>query len=170
MFAQRGFKEATVEQIAARAGVTKGSFYSHFQSKHDIILAACDHYYRTYHRRVQSQLTPLVDPLERLRHVVEFSVYVCVIDRPNRVFTTEIFALALQDKEVRAGWTRFYDSVRELYVGLLSAAKKNGQVATDNPLAAVDLMLTAVERGSNSERPLSLTLPSQPSSRRSSKG
>lgn len=40
VFAQRGFSEATVDEIAAAAGIAKGTVYLYFSSKRDIYLAA----------------------------------------------------------------------------------------------------------------------------------
>lgn len=145
LFSDQGFDAVTIDQIAAEAGVTKGSFYSHYQSKRAIVLAACQHYYRSYQQQVFSEIARLNNPLEQLRTVVEMSVRTCVIDRGTRVFTTEIFALSLKDEHVRASWRQFYDSVREIYIGLLTAAKTVGLSSVDEPRAAVDLMLAAIE-------------------------
>jgi AcrR family transcriptional regulator len=145
VFAERGFRESSVDDIAARAGVTKGSFYSHYPSKRAIVLAACNHYYRAYHQRVRTQLASLVDPLRRLRSVLEYGVRTCVADRQTRVFTTKIFALSLKDDAVRAGWAQFYDTVRQQYVELVLAAVAAGQLESHDPDAAVNLMLAAME-------------------------
>lgn len=145
LFAERGFDKVTIDDIATRAGVTKGSCYSHFRSKHEIVLAACSHYYRTYQQRVQAEIAPLADPLARLRRMLEYSVRSCVIDERNRVFTTEVFALSLQDEPVRNGWAQFYDTVRETYVGLVLAAQATGELQVADTRAAVDLMLAAME-------------------------
>lgn len=40
VFATRGFSEATVDEIAAEAGIAKGTVYLYFSSKKDIYLAA----------------------------------------------------------------------------------------------------------------------------------
>src|SRR5580704_4745459 len=40
VFAMRGFSEATVDEIAAAAGIAKGTVYLYFSSKRDIYLAA----------------------------------------------------------------------------------------------------------------------------------
>jgi AcrR family transcriptional regulator len=145
LFGERGFDDVTIDEIAAKAGVTKGSFYSHYKSKREIILAACQHYYRMYQKCVHSEIAALTDPLERLRTVIETAVRTCVIDSSTRVFTTEIFALSLKDEQVRAGWLQFYDSVREHYIGLLTAVQAAGQASAANPRTAVDLMLAAIE-------------------------
>ncbi len=145
LFCERGFGEVTIDEIAARAGVTKGSFYSHFKSKHEVILAACSHYYRAYQQKVHAELARSSDPLQRLRSILELSVRTCVMDRGGRVFTTEIFTLSQQDEEVRNSWAQFYDSVRETYVGLVLAAKASGQLDVTDPRRAVDLMLAAIE-------------------------
>ena len=145
LFAARGFDEVTIDEIAAHVGVTKGSFYSHYKSKHEIVLAACSHYYRRYQRRIQEELVPLTDPAERLRRVLEISVRTCIVDERNRMFTTEIFALSLKDDQVRKGGAQFYDTVREMYVGLLMAAQASKQIGGADPRRAVDLMLAAIE-------------------------
>lgn len=145
LFAERGFEDVTLDEIAARAGVTKGCFYSHYRSKREILLAACTHYYRTYQRRVQAELAPLIDPLVRLRRATELSVATCVSDRRGRGFTTEVFALSLRDADVRQGWMQFYDSVREMYVGLMLGVQAAGLIDAADPRPAVDLMLATIE-------------------------
>ena len=42
VFAERGFYGASVEDIAERAGFSKGAFYSNFESKDDLFLAVLD--------------------------------------------------------------------------------------------------------------------------------
>ena len=44
LFAEHGFGKVNLDQIAARAGVTKGSLYWHYKNKKELMLAACNHY------------------------------------------------------------------------------------------------------------------------------
>ena len=39
VFARRGYHEATLDEIVARAGLSKGALYHHFSSKEDLFLA-----------------------------------------------------------------------------------------------------------------------------------
>lgn len=145
VFAEQGFAKVNLDQIAAHAGVTKGSLYWHYDSKKELILAACQHYYRQWHEDIHSVIAPVIQPLERLRAAIEFSVNSCVIDCRNRLFTTGIFMLMQEDAEVRAGWTQFYSSVREFYVGLVKAAQAAGALSAGDARREVDLMLEAME-------------------------
>jgi AcrR family transcriptional regulator len=43
LFAERGYEETTIEEIAHHAGVAVGGFYQHFASKRQILLVLMDH-------------------------------------------------------------------------------------------------------------------------------
>jgi AcrR family transcriptional regulator len=42
VIAARGFAQATLEEIAARAGMTKGAIYSNFEGKAELVMAVCE--------------------------------------------------------------------------------------------------------------------------------
>jgi AcrR family transcriptional regulator len=42
VFARRGYRAATLEEVAAEAGLTTGAVYSNFSGKHDLFLAALE--------------------------------------------------------------------------------------------------------------------------------
>lgn len=46
VFARRGFTAATLDDIAAAAGYTRGAFYVHFKTKEDVFFAVSDRYWR----------------------------------------------------------------------------------------------------------------------------
>lgn len=145
LFARKGVDGVNLDQIAAHAGVTKGSLYWHFRSKHELVKAACVHYYRNYQRQINEEIAHLTDPGARLRHTLKTAVRTCLFDEANRVFTMEIFTLAVHDAEIRRGWQQFYDSVRAFYIGLVKAAALAGAVRTADPEQTVNLMLAAME-------------------------
>ena len=145
LFSRRGIANVSLDQVASHAGVTKGSVYWHFQSKDELIKAACAHYYRDFHRRMNAEIAPVRNPLKRLERALRRSVRICLLDVENRVFTMDIWSLSLHDTEVRRGWQQFYDSVREFYIGLVRAAVLSGQLEIDNPERLVNLMLEAIE-------------------------
>ena len=145
LFAERGLDRVSLDEISTAAGVTKGSLYWHFNSKREVILAACAHYYRTYQSRVHHEAAQERDPVARLERILRFSVRSCLLDEGNRVFTMEIFRLAVHDAEIRRGWQQFYDSVRTFYIGLVEAARAAGGVEVADAGRAVEFMLATME-------------------------
>lgn len=145
LFAARGIRSVTLDDVAADAGVTKGSFYWHYKSKKELILAAAAFYYRDWQKRAHEEIASQSDPLEQLRRVWQVSIDMCLFDRARRTFSTEIFAMGLHDPEIRASWAQFYDSVRELYAGLILAAVKSGQLGNLEPRRMADWVLATFE-------------------------
>ncbi len=145
LFSEHGFKSVNLDTIAAHAGVTKGSLYWHYGSRKEVIVAACAHYYREWHRRFHAATSTATDPMQRLQQAVLCSVDNCILNRSMRVFVTEVFAMALHDEEIRAGWLQFLGAARESFVGLVEGARLAGAIPTTDSGRAVDLMLAAMD-------------------------
>jgi AcrR family transcriptional regulator len=142
LFSERGISNVSVDDVAAHAHVTKGSLYWHYDSKDALIKAACTHYYHAYHRRINTELAHITDPVKRLERTLDTAVSTCLEDRKNRIFTTEIFSLAVHDGELRRSWRQFSDQVREFYIGLVKAATGLG---TKQAERRADFLLSAME-------------------------
>ena len=145
LFSDRGIDRVRLDDIAASAGVTKGSLYWHYRSKADIIHAACQHYYGGWHSQMNREISKARTPGERLIKAIRSSVRTCLIDEGNRTFTLELFTLSIHDIAVRKGWRTFFDGVKSFYLRLLKEAVTSGEAVVTDPESAVDLMLSAME-------------------------
>lgn len=143
LFSSRGIAGVTMDAIAAEADVTKGSLYWHYESKDEVVQAACRHYYQEWHKMAQRKIARVEDPVERLRVIMKASVRSCLIDERNRVFTLEILTLSLHDDVIREGWREFFVGVREFYLDLVKAVA--GKLRLKECEHAVDTMLSAME-------------------------
>ena len=77
-FVTRGFHASSVDQVAERAGYTKGAVYSNFAAKEDLFFAV-------YERRVERALTEVTPALRQggLEHAFD-SLATATIDRRDR--------------------------------------------------------------------------------------
>ena len=74
VFASRGFKEATVGDIADAAGIAKGTLYLYFKSKDDIYWAAMNRGLDGLHALTTAALDRAAHPREQLRAFIETKV------------------------------------------------------------------------------------------------
>lgn len=81
MILQHGFNATSVDDICARAGVTKGSYFHYFKSKEDIAIAAIDAWIGLWRGILQeASLERIEDPLDRVNALfdtMERSYTVC---------------------------------------------------------------------------------------------
>ncbi len=70
-FAHHGYRKTSVEDIARRAGIAKGTVYLHFKNKADLLIHATAAEKARYVERFRELLDPSRPPRERLRLYLE---------------------------------------------------------------------------------------------------
>lgn len=73
VIAESGVNAVAVEPLARRLGVTKGSFYWHFQNRQALLQAALDLWERDALDRMVALVESIDEPRERLREVFRLS-------------------------------------------------------------------------------------------------
>lgn len=58
LFSEKGYEETTTNQVARRAGVSIGTFYTYFADKHEILLEI----FRTYSLEIEKTIRAELDP------------------------------------------------------------------------------------------------------------
>jgi len=70
VFSEKGFDKATMDDIAARANVAKGTIYYHFKSKEELFLFLVEEGVELLHEGVESKVAPEMSPAEKLELIL----------------------------------------------------------------------------------------------------
>lgn len=91
VFGLKGFQRASLDEVAADAGMTKGAIYWHFKSKNDLFFALLDH-------RFQEHTGPLLVDLEAM----------VTGERDPLLGMTEMFSAGMRRCTDDPEWSRLY--------------------------------------------------------------
>lgn len=115
VFSQKGYAAASVDQIAAAAGIAKGTVYEYYPSKEKLYLASIMLFVEEYEIALTDMLSPLEDPFMRLITYIGFSIEFCRQEKSASVRTLfDILQQSIMENGVFAN--RKY-LVREMMLG-----------------------------------------------------
>lgn len=99
LFIQHGYRKTSVEDVARRAGVAKGTVYLYFRHKAELLMHAIAEEKKVIVIRMQPILDPGVPPREKLRRWIA-SAFVLVMEMPltSRLMSGDRELLAAMDE------------------------------------------------------------------------
>jgi AcrR family transcriptional regulator len=100
-FARDGYEAARLEDIAARAGYTRGAFYANFDSKEDIFFALLEQWVAQRIAKVNELLERHDNPRQRLRALREHFAQIA-LDRRLALLSLEFKLFAVRHPEAHA--------------------------------------------------------------------
>jgi AcrR family transcriptional regulator len=108
VFVRDGYEAAQLDEIAARAGRSKGAVYTNFKSKEDLFLALFEHRTRFYIDRLMNSLRNCATQKERLAAFRQFYVELDH-DRTWPILTLEFKLYALRHPESKERLRRAFE-------------------------------------------------------------
>jgi AcrR family transcriptional regulator len=141
---QRGLEAMTMEEIAAAAGVAKGTLYLYFQSKDDLIQALITLVAENILKDLEAALQAPGMPSEKLRRMV--SVLLEYLNRERLLFPIYARELLRGRRESREGFWRNYQELEERFVTLVTSLFAEG-IAAGQFISANPRLLTFLIRG-----------------------
>jgi AcrR family transcriptional regulator len=112
-FAERGMQEVSIDEVARRAGFTKGAFYANFPSKEHLFLAMLDDRFDRRAEEMRRALETGEDPeVQARRGAQDFTDYLAADPQWQRLFF-EFAARASRDEAFRVELVARYRRLRE---------------------------------------------------------
>lgn len=133
LFWQRGYEATSMADLVGHLGVSRASIYATFGDKHELYLAALDHYLRTRDAELIAVLSQPGPALPTVRTLVETSAAQSADDRVRRgcfVVNTAVELLpGDQDaaRRVAASW----NTLEVALAGALTRARAQGELGSD---------------------------------------
>jgi len=140
VFARRGFHGSTVEEIAQRAGVGKGTIYEYFSSKkdlfHQLITAVMEEMITDLRKRIDQA----GEVQEKLRILVEEGLnHFQRLEQISKILMTEV--KNARDEEIKEIFLQKHESIIGLISGVIEEGMKEGRFRQVDKLLAAQLFI-----------------------------
>ena len=132
VFAERGYPNTRLDDVAAAAGVTKGAIYHYFDTKESLLLGVIEHHQALAFGRVEDVLHDKnLAPSSRIQLVVQ-RIFSGGTPRGRRLLALLVRGIAHEVPEVHARWieegpARLWTIVAEL----VNEGKRSGEFRAD---------------------------------------
>jgi AcrR family transcriptional regulator len=149
LFSVQGYFHTTVDDVMARAGLTKGGFYAHFASKEALARAVIDHATALWLGKVAERVARFGDPRDQLRALLEgYRLY--AVDRTFEggcFFVNLATELDDQNDDLRQLVDARFVQFRAMVAGIVEMGKALGVFRPDTPADGLATILTSYLTG-----------------------
>lgn len=146
VFARKGYRRAVVADVAAEAGVSKGTIYTYFSRKEHLLGAVFDRLAEeaaVRRRRITDSDRP---PLEKIRALLHVVTDVYDGEESRAAALLDLWTAGLRDPE-RFGidLPAVHAEIRAVLEDLLAEAEDRGDIGSGRPSSTPALLLAASE-------------------------
>ncbi|ABX04866.1 MAG TPA: TetR/AcrR family transcriptional regulator [Herpetosiphon sp.] len=129
IFSEKGYVEASIDEIAARTGIAKGTVYLHFASKEELVVALFEQQFKQFLQQIEHILSEAMPMRLRLEHLL-LDVYTRIQAQGNQVLIDLNPRLGLTTSLInkRPDLAAYSTQAMELISGLISEGQTNGEL------------------------------------------
>ena len=151
---QSSYANVGVAEICKQAGVTKGGFYHHFESKADLFYEASDYYWQEIREVLESVFDTKKSPRQQLDSLIEL-----IIERQTNAdvgdgnpvrgcpFFTAGGQVGMNEERVREAATEMSNKALSHYTSLIERLQQAGDASATLPAEQLARMLFSYVQG-----------------------
>ena len=143
LFVRKGFHGTSINDIMVKVGLTKGAFYSHFDSKGDLFLKLIDEFRNRLFGKLEANINEVEgNALDKLNHVFNVLSKFAVENTDLCVFLTFLTAEMNADVDFEPALRRIYVDYQKFISNLIKQGIKQGvfRKGLDPDLVALTFM------------------------------
>ncbi|MBN2106061.1 MAG: TetR/AcrR family transcriptional regulator [Deltaproteobacteria bacterium] len=125
-FNQKGYYETSIDDIASRAGITKGGVYHHFNSKKILFIDLFHTVANRYFESLKLKIHQPADVSSHMQDLVKKSSEIFNENMDILKFCFEFMSLASRDADIRQAVSEFYKNRVAIFAQTLSDGKQKG--------------------------------------------
>lgn len=143
LFSARGYNAASVDDICADAGISKGAFYHHFKSKQELFLALLDQWLKTIDNAIEAASDKTAP--ETFMQIAEAFPYIFETAGEGLPMFLEFWLQASRDEKVWQASVAPYRRYHRYFTSLIKKGVNEGSFVEVNPeLTARMIISTAM--------------------------
>ena len=131
LFSNRGYNAASVDDICADAGISKGAFYHHFKSKQDLFLALLDAWLKTIDNTIEAS-KEMTAP-ETFMQIAEAFPYIFKSANEGLPMFLEFWLQASGDEKIWQASVEPYRRYHKYFTALIKKGVDEGSFVEVNP-------------------------------------
>jgi AcrR family transcriptional regulator len=125
-FNQNGYYETSIDDIAAKAAITKGGIYHHFSSKKSLFIELFHTVANRYFESLKLKINEFSDATQQMQELIKKSDEIFGESMDILRFCFEFISLATRDTDIRLAVSDFYKNRVAIFSQTLAAGMKNG--------------------------------------------
>jgi len=146
VFARRGFEAASLDEVAAAAGYTKGAVYSNFASKTELFVALIERRIEVESARHASGIDG-ASPEAASTYLAQESETESEWDRQWLILAIEFWLHAMRDERARALLAEQYERARTVSAELIASFYRNSGQEPTLPARDMAIVIEALSIG-----------------------
>lgn len=145
LLAERGYHDMSLEEIATRVGIAKGTIYLHFASKDDLVIALLKQGFNYYLQALDDALDRTGTPREKLMAVIElFTSGISSQGYQNFLPMMQNPAIITRMAELRAEMRQKWDAPRRRLSEVIDQGKAAGDFDSALPTSMIAALLMSL--------------------------